>query len=84
MPGTVYKRLKELNITSPASLTSQVTTITHTAPTSDDYALQDLVQASAWGFATKDEGNSALKAVANLQTRLDELETALSNIGLIS
>ena len=40
--------------------------------------------ASGFGFATKDEGNTALSVVANLQTRLAALETTLQALGLIS
>lgn len=63
------------------ALTAQETTITHTAPGTPDYAIQDLTQTSPYGFVTKDEGNSVLKVIANLQTRLDELETRLQNQG---
>lgn len=84
MPGTVYKRLKKLNINNPSSLTTQLTTVTHTAPSSEDFALQDLTSTSGFGFKTKDEGNSAMKALANLQTRMSELETVLQNIGILA
>ena len=40
--------------------------------------------ASGFGFATKDEGNSVLAVIANLQARLGELETKLKALGLIS
>lgn len=40
--------------------------------------------ASGFGFATKDEGNSVLKVVANLQTRVNELETKLKALNLLS
>lgn len=84
MPGTVHRRIKKLEIASPASLTTQLTTITHTAPSSDDFAIQNLTSAGGFGFATADEGNTVLKVIANLQTRMSELETALSNIKLIA
>lgn len=52
-----------------------LTTITHTAPSSADYALQDLVTSgTGYGFATKDEGNSLLAVVKNLQQRVALLE----------
>jgi hypothetical protein len=65
-----------------AALTAQLTTITHTAPGTPDYALQDLIDSSAgacFGFATKDEGNSALAVIVNLQTRVAELEARLGS-----
>jgi hypothetical protein len=71
-------------IVQPTSLTAQLTTITHTAPGTPDYAIQDLTNSSPYGFATKDEGNSVLSVIANLQTRLDELETKLQNLGLVA
>ena len=67
-----------------AALTAALTTITSTAPGTPDYAIQDLVNSSAYGFVTKDEGNSVLAVIANLQTRVDELEARLQALGLIS
>lgn len=66
-----------------AGLTTQLTTVTCTAPGTPDYALQDLVQNTGFGFATKDEGNSALKALANLQVRLAEVEARLEALGIV-
>lgn len=73
-----------------AALTTTLTSITHTAPGTPDYALQDLVDSgagSAFGFATKDEGNTLLSVVLNLQVRVNELEAALdatTGVGLIT
>lgn len=67
-----------------AGLTTQLTTITSTAPGTPDYAIQDLVNSSAYGFVTKDEGNSVLAVIANLQTRVSELETQLKALNLIA
>jgi len=39
---------------------------------------------AAFGFATKDEGNTVLKVIANLQTRINELETKLTAYGLLN
>ena len=64
-------------------LTAQLTTLTHTAPGTPDYAIQALTSTTPFGFVTADEGNSVLKVIANLQTRLTELETALQNVGLL-
>lgn len=54
-----------------------LTTITHTAPGTPDYAVQDLINSSAYGFVTKDEGNSVLSVVKNLQVRVADLEARL-------
>jgi BMFP domain-containing protein YqiC len=62
-----------------AALTAQLTTITHAAPGTPDYALQDLMQNTGFGFATKDEGNSVLSVIANLQARVAELEARLGS-----
>lgn len=63
--------------------TASLTEITHTAPVTPDYAIQDLTQTTPYGFATKDEGNSVLKVIANLQVRVEELEDILRAVGLI-
>lgn len=67
-----------------AALTAQLTTITSTAPGTPDYAIQDLVDTGAFGFVTKDEGNSVLAVIANLQTRVAELEARLQALNLIA
>jgi len=64
-----------------AGLTAPLTQITHTAPGTPDYAIQDLVNSSAYGFVTKDEGNTVLKVIQNLQVRLDQLEDRLQALG---
>lgn len=71
------------NGTQGAALTAQLTTITHTAPGTPDYALQNLVQNTGFGFVTADEGNSVLKVIANLQVRLAEVEARLEAAGLV-
>jgi len=74
-------------VVQPTALTAQLTTVTHTAPGTPDFALQDLVDSSggsAFGFATKDEGNTLLSVVANLQARVAELENKLQAIGAIA
>lgn len=67
-----------------AALTTQLTTITHTAPGTPDYAIQDLINSNAYGFVTKDEGNSVLKVIANLQARVAELEARHQANGLLA
>ena len=70
--------------TPQAALTAQLTTLTHTAPAADDFAIQDLVQSGAWGFADHHEANTFLKVIANLQARIAELEARLQAIDLLS
>ena len=67
-----------------AALTAQLTTITSTAPGTPDYAIQDLTQTTPFGFVTKDEGNSVLAVIANLQTRVSQLESRLQALNLIA
>ena len=66
------------------AMTTQLTTLTHTAPSTPDYAIQALTQTDPFGFVTSDEGNSVLKVIANLQTRVSELETKLKAIGFLA
>lgn len=69
--------------TRQTELTDELTTITFTAPGTPDYAIQDLTNAGGFGFVTKDEGNTVLSVVANLQARVNELETKLTAYGLL-
>jgi hypothetical protein len=71
-------------VVQQTELTDELTTITCTAPGTPDYAIQDLVNIAGYGFVTKDEGNSVLKVIANLQTRVNELETKLVALGLLA
>lgn len=71
-------------VTQPTALTTQLTTITATAPGTPDYAIQDLTNVAGYGFVTADEGQSFLKVVLNLQTRVAELETKLQALGLVA
>ena len=66
-----------------AAMTTQLTTVTHTAPGAADYAVQDLVQPTGFGFVTKDEGNTVLSVIANLQTRMLEVEAALEALKVV-
>lgn len=72
------------NYSQGAALTTQLTTLTHTAPTTPDYAIQNLTATTPFGFVTADEGNSVLKVVANLQVRLAEVESRLKAAGLLA
>lgn len=66
-----------------AANTAALTTITFTAPGTPDYALQDLTDTGGFGFKTKDEGNTTLAVIANLQARVTQLETKLKVYGLL-
>lgn len=66
-----------------AANTAALTDITFTAPSSADYAIQDLTDTGGFGFKTKDEGNTVLSVVKNLQTRVTELETKLKTYGIL-
>lgn len=67
-----------------AALTAQLTTITFSEPGTPDYAIQAPTNSSPYGFVTADEARSLLKVVANLQTRLAEVEARLEGKGLIA
>lgn len=67
-----------------AALTAQLTTITHTAPGTPDYAIQNVTNSSPYGFVTADEANTVLSVVKNLQERLAEVEARLEEKGLIA
>jgi hypothetical protein len=66
-----------------AANTAALTTITSTAPGTPDFAIQDLTSTTPFGFASKDEGNTVLAVIANLQTRVAQLESKLSVYGLL-
>lgn len=70
-------------VIQPDALTAQLTAITHTAPGTPDYAIGDLTQTTPYGFTTQDEGNTVLSVVANLQTRVAELEAMLQEVGFL-
>jgi len=66
-----------------AANTAALTDITASAPGTPDYAIQDLVDTSPFGFVTADEGQTVLSVIANLQTRVSELESKLATYGLL-
>lgn len=70
--------------TQGSALTAQFTTITHTAPGTPDYAIQNLTNSGGYGFVTADEGNTVLSVIANLQARLAEVEARLEAVGLVA
>jgi len=71
-------------VIQPSALTTQLTTITHTAPSTPDYAIQNVTNSSPFGFVTANEANSVLSVIANLQTRVAELESKLQSLGLVA
>lgn len=70
--------------TQGAALTTQLTSLTHTAPGTPDYAVQNLTTTTPFGFVTADEGNTVLSVILNLQVRLAEVETALEAAGIVA
>jgi len=82
--GLPTHRWQILSGPAAAALTATLTALTHTAPGTPDYAIQDLTNSGGFGFVTKDEGNTVLSVVLNLQTRVTELEAALQAAGLLA
>lgn len=71
-------------VDQPASLTPGLTAVTASAPGVADYAIQDLVQNTGFGFVSADEGQTILSVIINLQTRVAELEARLEELSLIA
>ena len=71
-------------VVQPTEITDELTALTHTAPGTPDYALQDLVQPAGYGFVSKDEGNTALSVIVNNAARIKALEDALVSLGLLA
>ena len=70
-------------VSEGAALTTQLTAITSTAPSTADFAIQDLTQSTPFGYVTKNEGNTVLAGIANLQTRVAQLELRFQAYGLL-
>lgn len=70
--------------TQASALTAQLTTITFTEPGTPDYAIADVINSNAYGFASGDEARSVLKVIANLQARLAQVEAALEGVGIVA
>jgi hypothetical protein len=74
-------------ITQPTALTSQTNgTLTVTAPGTPDTTLNE-TNSTPWGFASQDEMRTFMQALAEVVTRVGELETKLgssSGLGLIA
>jgi hypothetical protein len=73
----------KLNPAASSEITDELTTITHSAPSTPDYAIQDLTTTTPYGFVTADEGQTVLAVIANLQARVNELEAVCVAAGIL-
>ena len=64
-------------LTPGAEITDELTTVTFTPPGTPDYAIADLTQTTPYGFVSSDEAQTLLSVIANLQIRVNDLETRL-------
>lgn len=71
-------------VVKPTALTTQLTTLTYTAPTTPDYAIAAVTQTTPFGFTTADEAHTVLSVIKNLQDRVGQLETKLRALGLLT
>lgn len=74
-------------VVKATALTAALTTLTFTAPGAPDYAIAapiDSAVGSAFGFSTADEFNTHLSVIANLQVRVNEVESKLQAYSLIA
>lgn len=71
-------------VVKPTALTTQLTTLTYTAPTTPDYAIAAVTQTTPFGFTTADEAHTVLSVIKNLQDRVAQLETKLQSLGLLT
>ncbi|MEW6657247.1 MAG: hypothetical protein AB1424_01175 [Thermodesulfobacteriota bacterium] len=71
-------------VARPAALTAQLATLTFVAPGMADYDIAAPIQNTGWGFTTADEFKTVMSVIANLQTRLGQLETRQQSLGLLS
>jgi hypothetical protein len=74
-------------VVKPVALTAALTQISHTGPATPDYVIATPVDSgvgSAWGFSTQDEFETVMSVILNLQTRLDQLESRLQGLGLLT
>jgi hypothetical protein len=71
-------------VTKGAALTTALTSITATAPGTPDYAIANLTVTTPYGFVSADEGQTVLTVIANLQARVNQLESRLQAYGLLA
>jgi tryptophan synthase alpha subunit len=67
-----------------AALTAGLTHLTAKLPVAYDYVIADLTQTTPFGFVSANEGQTVLTVIANLQTRVTELESRLRTYGLLA
>ena len=69
-----------------SAITTELTDLTHTAPSSPDYAIQDFVDAvtGAYAFKDKDEANTVLKVIQANKVRIQAIEDALQAVGILA
>lgn len=70
-------------VSKGAALTTALTSITATAPGTPDYAIANLTSTTPFGFVSADEGQTVLTVIANLQARVNQLESRLQTYGLL-
>jgi len=71
-------------VVKPAALTAQLTTLTFVAPGVADYDMAAPIQNTGWGFSTADEFKTVMSVIANLQTRMSQMESRQQGLGLLS
>jgi len=72
-------------VVQPTALTTALTTLTPAdAEGTPDYATAAITNSTPFGFASAQEAITVLYVVANLQTRVNELETKLQALGAIA
>lgn len=70
-------------VVQASATTAALTTITPAdAAGTPDYAIAAITNSTPFGFSNAAEAITLLYVVQNLQTRVGELETALSNLGV--
>lgn len=68
-----------------AALTAALTTIVPAdAEGTPDYAIAGVTNSTAYGFASAQEAITCLYVIANLQTRLAEVEARLEAFGIVA
>ncbi len=68
----------------PTALTTQLTTLTYTAPGTPNYNVAAVTQTTPFGFTTADEAHTILSVIKNLQDRVGQMETKLQGLGLLT
>jgi hypothetical protein len=65
-------------------IVDELTALTHTAPSTPDYAIQNLTTSTPYGFVTADEGNTVLSVIVRSAARIKAIEDALVTLGLLA